>query len=156
MAETLSAAADALASLLGGLPGVDEAYPYPKMQSQLQPGALVMMPLGASPPGERGGAASSEVGWAVTLTLRSAITGSEIETNRRINELLSLDPDKGILGVIYRNPGEREAQREAGFDFYLDPDGEGITIDYNERNADNEIVDVIRFMVFSMLEDDGR
>lgn len=144
-------AAETLASILGGLPQIDHAYPYPKLQSQLQPGNLVMAVSGTSPPGQAQGAASQEVAWDVVIALRSATTGNEIAVQQEISDLLGLHPTRGILGVLYRNTDERAAWRQAGYEFYLDQDGDGINVEYDTINADNQVVTLVRATIYASL-----
>lgn len=130
MAHPLTSGAEAIASVLGELPGLREVHPFPKPLSQCQDGEAVMALAGVSPPGASG-VNTQTVVWDLVVMLRGTAAGNAEEQQQTIADLCSLDPDRGILGVLYNNDTQVAALRQLGIDPYLDQDAEGITIDYN-------------------------
>lgn len=143
-------AAATIASVLGGIPGIKQAFPYPKPLSQCQPGDLVMAIAAVSPPGQSGVNVQTIV-WDVVVMLRGTPSGRVEEWHNTISDLCSLDTTKGILGVLYNNDAQVAAMRTAGVDPYLDPDADGINIDYNVEVAD-KVMTLLRFQVQAELE----
>ena len=144
MADRISAAADAIASALGTLPGIKEVFPYPKPMSQTQLGMVTMALIGASPPATSAGGTQT-VQWEVMIALRSAVTGDEEQVQKQIAELVSLDPEKGIIGKLHYDPDTVAALRGFG-DPYLPLDGDGIEVVYDVGEAGATIT-LLRFVI---------
>lgn len=152
MAEQITAAAEAIANALGTIPGIKAAYPYPKPMSTTQPGDLTMSLTGTSPPATAGPGASQTVQWEVRIALRSATSGKIVQVQKQMAELMSLDPQKSIMGKLHKDPETVKAL--AGFGApYFDIDGEGIEAEYDVIAGDR-IITLLRFNLMANVENE--
>ena len=151
MAERISAAAAAIADALGTLPAVKAAYPFPKPMAQTQIGDLTLSLVGASPPTTAGAGATQVVQWEANLALRSATSGDIEQVQKTMAELMSLDPDKSIIGKLHKDPATVAALRAFG-DPFLDLEGEGIVAEYDVVAGDM-VITLLRFTILANVED---
>ena len=151
MAERITAAAEAIASVLGTLPQVNEAFPFPKPMSQTRIGDLTMTLTSTSPPTTSGSGASQNVEWECNLAFRSPLSGDMAQVQAEMAELMSLDPDKSIIGKLHKDPVSVAALRQYG-DPFLDLEGEGIVAEYDVQAGDM-IITLLRFTILATLED---
>ena len=141
--------AEAIASVLGGLRNVKSVHPYDKPMSQTRIGDLVMRIVGSSPPNVSGaGASNQQIYWDCFIALRSAASGKSEEIQKELSELISLHKTNGIMGLLYRNTEVVASLHEFGSPRF-DPDGEGITIEYDVVAGDA----VITLLTFTLLAD---
>ena len=146
---TINETAEAIASVLGGLPGVKEVFPYDKPQSQTRLGDLIMRVVGSSPPNVSGaGASNTQINWECFIALRSAASGDSEAVQKELSDLISLHKTKGIMGLLYRNTDVVASLYEFGSPRF-DPDGEGITIEYDVVAGDT----VITLVSFTIIAD---
>ena len=151
MSERITEAAEAIASVLGTLPAIKQAFPYPKPMSQTQPGDLTMALTGTSAPNTAGPGATQVVSWEVNIALRSATSGDTIQVQKTMADLMSLDPSRSVIGKLHKDPETREALREYG-DPFLDLEGEGITAEYDVVAGD-AIITLLRFVLLANIPD---
>ena len=143
-------AADAIANVLAGIRLVNKAYPYPRPLSTTQFGDLTMEISSVSPPATSGGT-STQVLWDCFMFLRGSRAGDEAQVQKDLAELLGGDQNNSILGVLYKNDTSRAALREFG-DPALDPEGEGIQVEYNVPIGGDSQATAVSFTLIADLE----